>query len=349
MPAPAILNVTRSSNNIVSGTWTFTYPAYSSGDLIVFCMGSDDTTEVTFVTAPAGPNGETLNQISIQNPGRDETPNQRESVWWYIATSGQASSSLAFTPSASETWAGVCFRVAAGDFDATTPIGATLDWGVRTITTYAETGTFTAGYNDGGGLLVVWGCVDSYGLNTTPTSGWTYLENFDGGDIGTLLATRTADVTNDESVPTYQFNIVGTSTATSSTLAFIIRQNIGILSVDSVGYGALSAEFDYNDSAIDINGKGFGASIGSSKVYLSEDSTLAAGITEVDITSAVSSWSDTTITVNLSATNLRTALDALIVPNLYIIADIGPGTEYRFKVKCHRAKAFAMANSGNVP
>jgi hypothetical protein len=128
----------------------------------------------------------------------------------------------------------------------------------------------------------------------------------------------------------------------------------GIDSVDSSGYGDLSDELDFDDTNVDINGSGFGATIGASDVYLSPNDLLSeAG--EVDITAAVNTWADGVINLDFSQLS-QGVIDDLhtMGPGArFIIVNVGgvpATTEYFLAVALHRPKALEMAEvSALVP
>lgn len=125
---------------------------------------------------------------------------------------------------------------------------------------------------------------------------------------------------------------------------------IGIEHLSSIGIsGIVPSEFDMDNADIDINGSGFGASIGASDVYLSPNDLLSeAG--EVDITAAVNTWSDTVINLDL------TQLSAGVLDDLhtmgpgarFVIVNVGgvpATTEYFIAVTLHRPQAIEMVLS----
>ena len=157
----------------------------------------------------------------------------------------------------------------------------------------------------------------------------------------------------------YEENVssIGTSTYSSNGdddagvaifIAFLPASGASISNVDS-DYGDASNEFDYDENSLDINGSGFEASQGSGAVYISDASTLAGGANEVDISSAVNTWSDTV--VNLDLTDLTTelaSLESLGIGSLYVILVNNSSEETSLAVTVHRAKAFNMAASANI-
>lgn len=124
----------------------------------------------------------------------------------------------------------------------------------------------------------------------------------------------------------------------------------GITSIDS-DYGDASDEFDYNENSLDINGTGFEASQGTGTVYISDANTLAGSANEVEIDTAINSWSD--ILVNLDLTLLSAgqaaSLETLGPGARYIIVVNDSSDEYASAVQAaHRAKAIDLSASANI-
>lgn len=113
--------------------------------------------------------------------------------------------------------------------------------------------------------------------------------------------------------------------------------------------GVTPSEFDMDTASVTIAGSGFGASIGASDVYLSPNDLLSeAG--EVDITTSVNTWSDTSINLDLSTLSAGVLADLHTMgPGArFVIVNVGgvPGTtEYFSAVTLHRPIAFVMSLS----
>lgn len=195
-PVIEVGDCTESGNNTASGSWAVSYPNASTGDLLIFNISWDDSTTTTDVTAPSGPNGETLNVI--QGPTADSGTAVRGKAWYTKATGSWTASTLTFTPSANEQWTAVVIRVPAGEFDATTPIGAS-DSEATNSTSTPTTCSFSAGASDGGGTLVSVFCTDVDDCDGT-MSGWTNLTSTDRGATAMDVSVRNAAVTNSETI-----------------------------------------------------------------------------------------------------------------------------------------------------
>lgn len=220
-PVIEAADATESGNNTASSSWsTVAFPNASTGDLLIPCLSWDDSTSTTGVTPPSGPNGETFTQINA-TPATDSGTETRSKCWYTVATGSWSAGNRTFTPSASESWTGAVIRVPAGEFDASTPIGAAATNGAAGTaeSNIQHAGSFSAGASDGGGKLAVWTSADADAQ--TVASGFTQVANTDRGDVSGGLFTRDTVVSNSES-----FSATTVSTIASdswSTVAFVVR------------------------------------------------------------------------------------------------------------------------------
>lgn len=111
-------------------------------------------------------------------------------------------------------------------------------------------------------------------------------------------------------------------------------------------------EFDMDNADVDVNGEGFEATQQTATVYLSDANTLAGSANEVNITSAVNTWSD--LLVNLDLTQLSAS-------ELDDLHTLGPGARFVIilthgsaefgspQVTLHRPHAFQMVLGAIVP
>lgn len=216
---PVAGDVTASGSNTDSGSWAVSFPAAVAGDLLTVNLAWDDSTTVTAVTPPAGPNGETATAIvsAVASSGTEV----RAQAWRYIATGTWSSGTRTFTPNASESWQAHVLRVRAGEFDASTPIGAA---DTRASAGTAETSmlspAYSAGSTDGGGRLVMYGAVDDDPVIAN-ASAWSTLATADLGAVSGTLAARNLETTNSESIAAGDWRIASDSWC---TLAYIIRK-----------------------------------------------------------------------------------------------------------------------------
>ena len=221
---------TVSGNNTAQATWAVSHPAASTGDLLCFCLAWDDSVTTTDCAEPAGPNGETLTEmnataLTVANAGGVSI---RMKAWYTVATGSWASSTVTFTPTATEQWTAVVIRVPVGEVDASTPIGA-----IGTLTGTSETDTaasspsFSAGASDGGGCLVWFVGVNSDALVASPSSGWTAINNQDIGAVAHGVAVRDAEVTNNESFAQATWDLATDFSDSFGSIAFVVRAGSG--------------------------------------------------------------------------------------------------------------------------
>lgn len=215
MAAPLIeaADCTESGNNTASTSWNVARPAQADGDLLIAILASDANVTHTF---PSGPNGETMESIVASYGGTA----QRLSVRWWIANGAAAAGSLTVTPSATEQWTAIVAKVPAGEFDATTPIGASQPANHTVAAANATMEAFSAGASDGGGRLCFAVAMDTVTLGSAP-SGWTHRITRDRGACGVALSTRDAETSHSESIPSVDFPQV--SSETDSNVGFIVR------------------------------------------------------------------------------------------------------------------------------
>jgi hypothetical protein len=215
---------TQSGNNTAEATWAVANPAAVVGDLLIFLIAWDDSVTVTDVTEPAGPNGETLTEMNA-TPIRAANAGGvaiRLKAWYCKATGSWSAGTVTFTPSATEQWTATVIKVLAGEFDATTPIGAigTLE-GTGEADTAVLSPAFSAGASDGGGTLVWFPGVNSDTL-VTLDSGWTAIVNQDLGAVAHGVAVRDTGVTNAESIAQASWSI---DSDAWGSIAFVVRES----------------------------------------------------------------------------------------------------------------------------
>lgn len=220
-PTPDSGDATESGNNTASTSWALSVPNASTNDLLIFCISWDDSTACTDVTEPSGQNSETLSEVNA-TPATDSGTETRCKVWYCKCTGAWTAGTITFTPAASEQWTGACIRIPAGEFDSTTPIGAS---GTRNSTADGaniQHAAFSAGGSDGGGRLCVWTSADTD--PQTVASGFTAIANEDRGAVSGGFFTRDTVVTDSES-----FSATTVSTIASDswcTVAFVIRPHV---------------------------------------------------------------------------------------------------------------------------
>ncbi len=200
--------------------WAINRPTGSTGDLMMFVLCWDDSTNTTAVTAPAGPNGETIS--SIVGPQASASTEIRMQAWYTVATGTWTSGTLSFDPNATETVRAVAIRVPAGEFEST-PIGASAGASsAGTAESNVNSPAFSAGGTDGNGRLLLAFCADADAI-TVPASGTDTINNATGGAVGLDVEVRDTAVSDSESIAAITATIASDSWA---TLGFVVRAPI---------------------------------------------------------------------------------------------------------------------------
>lgn len=209
-----------SGNNAATPTspWSVWRPTLATGDMLLMFIGWDDSVNNTGISVANGPNGETWQQIgSVVASASTEA---RMTAYYVVATGAWNGEAIAVTPNANEQWTATVVKLRAGEFDASTPIGASA---TRASAGVAETSVlmpaFSAGLTDGGGKLI-WAGVADDDPQTTLAGGYTSVESLDRGVLSVSVQTRDAAVTNSESLSGGTRAIASDSWA---SVAFIIR------------------------------------------------------------------------------------------------------------------------------
>lgn len=198
--------------------WAINQPTGSTGDLMLFVLCWDDSTDTTSVAAPSGPNGETL--TSIVGPQASNGTEVRIQAWRTVATGTWSTGTLSFNPSATETVRAVAVRVPAGEFDGTTAVGASGSASsAGTAESNVNSPAFSAGGTDGNGRLLLAFCSDADAI-TPPASGTDTVNNATGGGVGLDIEVRETAVADSESIASITATIASDSWA---TLAFVVR------------------------------------------------------------------------------------------------------------------------------
>lgn len=218
---PSAPTATVTTIGTAADPWTINRSPASTGDMVVFVLAWDDSTNVTSVAAPSGPNGETAQ--SIAGPVASNGTEMRMQAWYYIATGAWSAGTLSFNPSASETVRAVSFTIPAGQFNAADPIGfanTTASAGTAESTLNSPTGT--AEGDDGSGRLYI-----AYGSDadaiTPPASGTSTIDNATGGGVGLCVVSRDTLVSNGESISNITASITSDSWA---SLAFVVKPKV---------------------------------------------------------------------------------------------------------------------------
>lgn len=213
-PVIEVGDCTESGNNTASTSWAVNYPAYVSGDLLIFHIASD--ADVTHNWPSTGPNGETVVDLVDSTGGTA----QRASGFYFVGSATTSAGTVTVTPSATEQWTAVVLKVPAGEFYATTPIQSTVGTGNDTTAdTNWETPTWTAD-SRANGRVVCFAAIDTVTTNNA-TSGWTALIQRDRGAVGCSLVYR--DTANSASESISSANIALVSSETHSSFGYVIN------------------------------------------------------------------------------------------------------------------------------
>jgi hypothetical protein len=198
--------------------WAINHPAASTGDLLIWLLTWDDSTNVTSVAAPSGPNGETIN--SIAGPIASNGTEIRQQAFYTIATGSWSSGTLSFNPSNTETVTATCIKVPAGEFNASDPIGAAA---TRASAGTAESSVlspaFSAESGDANGRLVLLFGSDADAI-TAPGSDFTTVRNQTAGGVGHLVGVRDSAVSASESIAALTATITSDSWC---SIGFVVK------------------------------------------------------------------------------------------------------------------------------
>ena len=221
VPTIAAASCTVSGSDTASNNWTVATPAATAGDLLLFYIAWDDSTSTTSVSANNGPNAEILTVIN-PTPVTDTNTETRAQAWYTKAAAAWTAGTVRFTPNANESWSSSVVRVSAGDFDFTTPIGATAISGASSVTQSAVLSpSFTAGSTDGGGKIVWFAGADTDPFSVTASQGWSFLQTQDLGAVTHAVAVRDASAGTSESVAQGTLTIASDSW---TSVAFVVRK-----------------------------------------------------------------------------------------------------------------------------
>jgi hypothetical protein len=275
------------------------------------------------------------NAVDVEvNPG---TTSQRVTLFYLNDSGITAASSTTISVSNSVTASISIHAASYQDAMQTTPTNTDTDTSTAATPNPLAACDIVTGAADAV-VVALSGC----GNSTTATWGGTLTERTDQ----TANATAAGSLA-DDSVPT------ATTIACDCTWASQNRAAICALELEhDAGVGITTvtpSEFDMDTASVTIAGTGFGSTIGASDVYLSPNDLLSeAG--EVDITTAVNTWSDTSINLDLSTLSAGVLADLHTMgPGArFLIVNVGgtPGTtEYFSAVTLHRPVAFVMSLS----
>jgi len=184
-----------------------TYPAYVSGDLLIFHIGLDSNPTIT--TPSAGPDSETITAI-VENETSAGSGGPVGTVFWFIGGSTQSTANLNVSVSSGSRGRAYVVKVPAGEFDATTPIQSGIgQTGSSTGSdSTIDTDPFTADATDNG-RLVHFLSADAGGVTTTISvaSGFSAAVNESGSITCAGIFTRDTITSASESIGSTAFSI----------------------------------------------------------------------------------------------------------------------------------------------
>lgn len=236
-PVIETADVTSSGNNTASNP-SVTYPAYSTGDLLIQFVAVDQNRTIT--PPSTGPDGETIGTILASTFPGSAGP-ALAAIYW-IATAGQSSSTTAWTLDTTDSWDAQTIRVPAGEFDPAKPIDVISGTGSSsTDSTVATMPAFTADRPNG--RVVAVGGVDADPMDATfsPT-GWTDLFDNDRGAVCSFSATRDAATTAGETIAAADFGI--NPTDSYEVVGFVVNAPISEAGATPVGAANANASLD---------------------------------------------------------------------------------------------------------
>jgi hypothetical protein len=234
-------------SNTTLSTLGITIPDYSAGDLIIVLLNIwQNNLADTDAIWPSAPLGETVTSIETGYGGSGDVDLPMIAFGWWIGTGAHTSANWDVTTDDATRFASAVIIVPAGEFDATTPIGATGKTFSTSNSTTPKFADFTANSDDTDGKLLAFIAVDQDPITGTPAN-WTMLERLDQGRASIELAIRDAAVTSSESITAPTWTVAGDA---YTGYGFIIRPAVtagtGRTAVDVAGADvSLSADTDY--------------------------------------------------------------------------------------------------------
>jgi len=222
MATPVIeaADITDSGNDTIGNPVAVDYAAYSTGDLVIYLLGTDQN--ITHTIPTTGPNGDETIVTIYANNNLGGTGGPTSSGFYYVATSNEIAGSLNVTLSGDEQFAAATINVPSGEFDATTPLQTEVgnDGDDAGTDTAPNTPAWTSG-TLANGRIVGWIAVDTDAVTGTAT-GWTIRENNSVYDrVKWIVTTRDTANTASESIAAAAYTIAGDSW---SSLGFVVNE-----------------------------------------------------------------------------------------------------------------------------
>lgn len=219
---------TQSGSNTTASTFAMTIPAYSDGDLIILNVGVwQDNNDTQGVSFPAGPNGETTTEVTGGYAGSGNADLPCIGIGWFIGDGSYAGGTITITAdNATARWDTAAIKVPSGEFDDTTPISsndAKANSGTSDVADI-DLPAFSAGSDDAGGKLIVFGVSDQDPWSNTPPTGYTEFIEHDQGRVAIGVWGRDSAVTNSESIAAATFDLSGAASDALAIYGYIVRE-----------------------------------------------------------------------------------------------------------------------------
>lgn len=220
-------DVTQSGTDTTQSTFNVTLPAYSNGDLVIINVGIwQDNNQTQGVSFPAGPNSETMTEITGGYAGSGNADLPCIAIAYYKATANYAGGTVTLTADHSTArWNCAVVVVPSGEYNSTTPISSAdskANSGITNVTD-EDMPAFTANSDDGGGKLLCFCVSDQDPWSATQPSGWTELERHDQGRVAINLAGRDSAVTDSESISAATFDLNGFAFDALAVYGYIVK------------------------------------------------------------------------------------------------------------------------------
>ena len=343
MAIPVVASFTFDTVTTAGDSVTMTKPAsVAVGDLLILLVGNEDATASTSFPAHSG-------WTKAYESG-DATPDAKIGMYWRIADGTEgASETISWAATGLDAGGGWYLRITGADDvapihllgTAAQSAGASSLAAPSLTTTLDNCLVFTHQSGDGG---------DTYPFTPSGT-GWP-------GSVPTNQELQSSTGTDNWAGCWVTRSLASFGASNACTIAMsvsdgIVLRQFAVVEAQAGITSVTPSEFDMDTASVTIAGSGFGATIGSSDVYLSPNDLLSeAG--EVDITSAVNTWSATSINLDLTSLSAGelASLQTMGPGARFIIVNVGgvpATTEYFSAVTLHRPEGFQMVLGAATP
>lgn len=233
-----------SGSNTATTAPAVAYPAYGSGDLVIACIGVDNSAGITITPPANGPNSETRTIL-----GNSVATDQGIACMYWVGTGTQSASTQNWTISgAGEQWVGRTFKVPAGEFNSADPIDSTSSVTANASDATPPTPAWSG--TDANARVIVAIATDAVNVTAAPTN-WTLPSGQDIGATALYVMQRNALTSAAESIASADATLA--SADTTSVLGFAINANpngpLGRTPLAAADTGVtLTADTDYGVS-----------------------------------------------------------------------------------------------------